>query len=147
MLSEIIDAEETLARVACGSSKFIKNKSFFYKDKETGVVRANVALFIDNRNPAELSINRISTLKKSATHELGLIHKNEYQPMTTYWGYAKIKAEICYSKNCRVVKDDIGGTKPFHANIIFPKNSEFIEIQEIAVYFALKSTFKIFETD
>jgi hypothetical protein len=143
MLPAVINPDEVLARVACGSSKLTKNKALFYKDDETGIIRANVTLFMDARNPAELSVNRIFTLSEGEAHKLGETHRAAHQPTATYWGYAQINASICFSKNCEVIKDDMGGTKPYHANIVFPKDASFQEIQAIATYFAFKSLFTI----
>lgn len=100
---------------------------------------------MDSRNPTELSVNRVSTLDNEGAHRLGIEHveniiRNNPEQKRVYHGFAKLKAQIVYSEKCNIVKDDINGTKPYHANIIYPRNQgvKFDDI-ELAIVLATNS--------
>lgn len=88
----------------------------------------------------ELSVNRISTLSLEQAHALGLDHRNEHQTGQTYHGFARLLAMTCFELACKVQKDDYNGTKPYHANIIYPVGQKQ-DSQEIAVQLAYHAEF------
>jgi hypothetical protein len=92
----------------------------------------------------ELSVNRISTLSSEDAHGLGIAHKNDYQKDSTYHGFAEVIARLCYDLNCQVKKDDVGGKKPYHANIVYPVGQKE-DSQEIAVQLAFRAEFHKYE--
>lgn len=141
MLPDIIDPSEELARVICGGSKRKTHRKFFDADPDRpGKYIVNTGTFIDSRTPMELSVNRISTLTEEQSHQLGLKHREERRILASYNGYAKTRAIKCFEKNCQVVKEDYNGTKPYHANIIYPQG-EKQDYQEIAIYLTFHSEF------
>ena len=139
-LSDEVLEDEKLARVICGSSRLRNNKDKFYFDQNAGKYVVKVGAFIDTRNPMQLSVNRISTLSLEEAHELGVLHRDEYQRGLTYHGFAQIVAKLCFDLNCQVQKGDYGGTKPYHANIIYPIG-EREDAQEIAIQLAFHAEF------
>ncbi len=139
-LPDQVSEDEKLARVICGSSRVRSNKNRFYFDENTGKYVVKVGAFMDTRNPMQLSVNRISTLSLDKVHELGVLHRDEYQRGLTYHGFAQIVARLCFDLNCQVQKDDYGGTKPYHANIIYPVGQKE-DTQEIAVQLAFHAEF------
>ncbi len=144
-LSEKITENENLARVICCGSKHKTQKNCYVYDAEENKYKINTSVFIDTRNPAELSVNRISTLTVNEAHQLGLEHQKENN-RPTYNGYAKLTAATCYSNNCKIVKDDYEGKKPYHANIIYPHSpNEKEEIQSIAIRLAFNAEFIKYE--
>jgi hypothetical protein len=136
---EVSDAEK-LARVICDSSKPSRYRRKFYFDESMEKYIVQVSTFIDNRDPMQLSINRISTISLDEAHNLGIQHRDEYQPNLTYHGFAEVLAKMCFDLNCKVHKDDYGGTKPYHANIIYPVGQKE-DSQEIAVQLAFSAEF------
>lgn len=147
-LSKVITPEEKLARIICDSSK--KNKytktAFSFNEEEDRYI-VKTGKFIDIRNPSELSINRISTIPLEQAHLLGVTHQQEKQPDSTYHGFAEVDAELCFQNNCDVKKDDIGGKKPYHANIIYPYAQGKEDNQEIAVQLAYHARFRRFSSE
>lgn len=140
-LPNTISEDEELARVVCASSKAKKyEKTAFYLNEEKKYV-VNVLVFLSHNNPIELSVNRISTITYQESHELGKQHQRDNQKTSTYHGFAKVKAKLCFDKGCKVQKDDIGGTKPYHANIIYPYSQTKEDNQEIAVELAHHAEF------
>lgn len=138
-LPDIVDPDEDLARYIVGSSKRAKIRRDLY-DPET--LEVNPSRFLDERNPRELSVDRISTVTGDEAHVMGLQFKEETNPKRTYHGYAQIKVQTCLDAGCtEVVKDDISGTKPYHANIFYPEKEKFEEL-EIANTLALKADLK-----
>jgi hypothetical protein len=141
-LPDVVSHDENLARVICFSSKPKKYMELFYFDENLGKYAVKVGVFIDDRDPMQLSVNRISTLSLDRSHDLGLRHKEKYQPQLTYHGFAKVLASMCFDLNCKVEKHDYNGTRPYHANIFYPinrmENSERVmeESQAIAVKLA-----------
>ena len=101
--------------------------------------------FFDSRTPMRLSVNRISTLKIEEAHKLGLQFKDEVnrgnpnQKRKIYHGFGQIDVFTCLIAGCiRVEKDDYGGTKPYHANVIYP-NKEKHEIMKISLLLSYKA--------
>ena len=148
-LPNCIGAEENLGRILHGGSKKKYIKRLF--DPETGNVKPSQ--FMDSRNPTELSVNRVSTLNVIQAHEFGIKHvekinKNNNQQIQVYRGYAKLIAQIAYDEECKIIKDDLNGTNPYHANIIYPREqgSKF-EDMEIAIVLAEKSELVRFEQE
>ena len=139
-LPDEVSEDEKLARVMCGSSRLRNNRNIFYLDQNTGKYVVKVGAFIDTRNPMQLSVNRISTLSLDEAHNLGVLHRDEYQRGSTYHGFAQVIARVCFELNCQVQKDDYGGTKPYHANIIYPVGQKE-DSQEIAVQLAFHAEF------
>ena len=139
-LPDEVSEDEKLARVICGSSRPRNNKGKFYFDQNAGKYVVQVGVFIDTRNPMQLSVNRISTLSLEEAHDLGVSHRDEYQKGSTYHGFAQAVARVCFELNCQVQKDDYGGTKPYHANIIYPVGQKE-DSQEIAVQLAFHAEF------
>lgn len=139
-LPDKVSEDEKLARVICGSSRVRNNKDRFYFDQNAGKYVVKVGTFIDTRDPMQLSVNRISTLSLDEAHELGVFHRDEYQRGSTYHGFAQIVARVCFGLNCQVQKDDYSGTKPYHANIIYPGGQKE-DAQEIAVQLAFHAEF------
>lgn len=146
-LSEKIDENEGLGRVICDSSKPRNyKKTAFYFDEEEQRYIVNVAKFMDAKNnPTELSVNRTSTLSVEKAHELGLSHKKQFQPLRTYHGFAEVKAGLCFKNNCDIKKDDIGGSLPYHANIIYPYAQKLEGDQAIAAELAYKAELHRYE--
>lgn len=140
-LPDEVSGDEKLARVICGSSKLRKNKDKLYFDQNAGKHVVKVGTFIDTRNPMQLSVNRISTLSLDEAHTLGVHHRDEYQRGSTYHGFAEILAKICFDLNCQVQKEGYGGTKPYHANIIYPIGQKE-DFQEIAIQLAFHAEFR-----
>jgi hypothetical protein len=116
------------------------NRDKFYFDQNVGKYLVKVGAFIDTRNPMQLSVNRVSTLSLNEAHDLGVYHRDTYQPRSTYHGFAQILAKVCFDLNCQVHKDDCGGIKPYHANIIYPIGQKE-DSQEIAVQLAYHADF------
>jgi hypothetical protein len=139
-LPDEVSEDEKLARVICGSSRIRNNKNRIYLDQNAGKYVVKVGTFIDTRNPMQLSVNRISTLSLDEAHDLGVRHRDEYQRESTYHGFAQVVARVCFELNCQVKKDDYGGTKPYHANIIYPVGQKE-DSQEIAVQLAFHAEF------
>lgn len=139
-LPDEVSDDEKLARVICGSSKQRNNKDKFYFDTNVEKYVVKVGAFIDIRNPMQLSVSRISTLLLDEAHDLGVRHRDEYQRGSTYHGFAEVLARVCFELNCQVHKDDYGGTKPYHANIIYPVGQKE-DSQEIAVQLAFHAEF------
>jgi len=135
-----VSEDEKLARVICGSSRINNNKNRFYFDQNSRKFVVKVGTFIDTRNPMQISVNRISTLSLDEAHYLGVRHRDEYQRGSTYHGFAQVVARTCFELNCQVQKDDYGGTKPYHANIIYPVGQKE-DSQEIAVQLAFHAEF------
>jgi hypothetical protein len=140
-LPNTVESQEDLARNLIGGNKpkDIKKKLF---DPVTEEIKPS--RFLDSRNPREISINRISTLTELQAHRLGCDHRDEInrnnpgnQPQT-YHGFAKLKAEMCMKVGCKVIPDTYAGTKPYHGNIIYPKDQKQDDM-EIAVELALKA--------
>lgn len=143
-LPDEITEDEKLARVICASSKpkRYKRTAFYYDESEKRYV-VLVGQFISHNNPIELSVNRISTISLELAHQLGLNHRNDYQPQSTYHGFAELRAALCFENGCKVEKDDLGGTKPYHANIIYPyAQGEKENDQEMAAQLAYHAEFK-----
>lgn len=141
-LPDIVAEEEELARVVCDSSKQkkYKNKIIYNEDDDSWDVQ--VSVFLDGREPKEVhSVNRISTLNLGQAHALGIQHRDDHQPDSTYHGFAKILAAICYEQDCAVEPDDLDGTKPYHANITYP-NTKLEDMHEIATKLAELSEFE-----
>jgi len=140
-LSEVIDSSENLGRIICaGSTRSSYRKSFDEDPQNPGKYFVKTGVFIDKRTPMQFSVNRISTLTEQQVHKLGLDHQ-EKTGRPSYNGYAKIKAELCYGLNCVIEKDDVNGTNPYHANIIYPEVNEKQDYQEIAAQLALHAEF------
>ena len=140
-LPNIVDKDEDLARVIHGGSSRKSIKRLF--NIETKKVQPS--RFIDTRNPIELSVNRISTLNDKDVHNLGINHTDQINRTRTdndrndiYYGYAVLKAGLCFEEKCRVLKDDEGGKKPYHANIVYPNQTK-ADNMEIANILAFKS--------
>jgi hypothetical protein len=128
-LSEDVDDTEEIARIICDKKLIAQNNEI------------KVGAFLYKPIPTEISVNRISTLDNQARHDLGKKHQEKNQPDRTYYGYAQIQVKICRDLGCDVIKDDVGGTLPYHANIIYPtpqlKQTDF----KIATKIALLCTF------
>jgi|GEM_PF-2454301 len=142
-LPTVVSEGEDLGRIICdsGDPKKYEKTAFKYNSAE-GRYEVNTSKFIDTRYPSILSVNRISTISHNKAHELGKQHRKERQPTSTYHGFAKIKAKICFNNRCRVEKDDDGGRKPYHANIIYPYDQIAKEDkQEIAIQLAYYAEF------
>ena len=138
-LPTVVSGEEMLARNLIGGNSKKSVKKLF--DPDNGTIKPS--RFLDKRNPTEISVNRISTLSEREAHQLGIAHKDETnktaESAQTYHGYAAILAQTCYDAECHVRKDDEGGTKPYHANIVYPKEQKYDDM-EIAVVLATKAT-------
>ena len=120
-LPETISEDEKLARIICASSKPAKyKKTHFYFNEQSNKYVILPGVFIDDRNPAELSVNRISSITLQEAHQLGLDHQKEKQPQSTYHGFGEVTAKLCYDNKCALKKEDYNGTKPYHANIVYP---------------------------
>ena len=147
-LPDAVAAHEKLARIVCASSrprKYQKNAFRFNVAEQRYIVVAKQ--FIDGRPPSygkELSVNRISTLSLDEAHALGVAHRHARQPALTYHGFAEITAQTCFENDCRVTKDDMGGTQPYHANIIYPYPQKE-DSQEVAAKLAHLAELKRFE--
>ena len=132
-LGEVEPTERLARNLVGGASKKSVKKLF---DIVTGKI--NPSQFFDSRTPMKLSVNRISTLKIQEAHKLGLQFKDEVnrgnpnQKNKIYHGFGQINVLTCLNAGCiNVEKDDYGGTKPYHANVIYP-NKEKYEIMEIS---------------
>ena len=95
---------------------------------------------MDTRDPYKISVNRISTLTLEEAHALGLEHRDEInrdkEKPETYHGFGKLSVQVCLGAGCtKVEKDDMQGTKPYHANIVYPKAQKFDDM-EIAIILA-----------
>ena len=139
-LPDEVSGDENLARVICDSSQPKRSRAKFYFDDRAGKYIVKVGVFIDSRNPMQLSVNRISTLSLHEAHEFGVHHRYIYQPQLTYHGFAQVLANICFDLNCNVKKDDYNGTQPYHANILYPFGQKE-DSQEIAVQLAFHAEF------
>ena len=147
-LPAAVAAHEKLARIICASSRRrrYERDAFYYDEAEQRYIIVP-RQFIDARPPShgkELSVNRISTLSLEEAHELGVAHRHARQPELTYHGFAELTAQACFEKDCRVEKDDMGGTQPYHANIIYPYPQKEGE-QEVATKLAHLAELKRFE--
>ena len=130
-----VEPSEHLARnlVGGGSKKSVKR----LYDINTGQIKPSQ--FFDSRTPMRLSVNRISTLKIQEVHVLGLQFKdqvnkeNPNQKRKVYHGFGQIDVLTCLNAGCiNVEKDDYGGTKPYHANVIYPnKKDEIMQISNV----------------
>lgn len=139
-LPDVVAHEEDLARNLVGGSSRKSIKKLY--DPETNAIKPS--RFLDTRNPRELSVNRISILTEHQAHDLGIEHANEINRggnvNSVYHGFAKISVHECLEAGCsKVVKDDYNGSKPYHANIIYPQSEKSDEM-EIANILAFKAT-------
>ncbi|MAZ38987.1 MAG: hypothetical protein CMF49_02620 [Legionellales bacterium] len=134
-LPESISPDELLARsIFCGfERKSLKTKI----DIDNNIARPS--LFIDNRNPWELSVNRISYYEGDK-HTLGIEHYKKHPTHYGYSGYAEIAARDVFEIGCSIEKDDVKGTNPFHANIKYPAENPKEKCMACAVKLAFKST-------
>jgi hypothetical protein len=139
-LPDEVSGDEKLARVICDGRKPKRSRAKFYFDESAGKYIVKVGAFIDNRNPMQLSVNRISTLSLDRAHDLGVRHRDQCQSELTYHGFAQIFASRCFDLNCEVKKEDYGGTEPYHAYIIYPVGQKE-DSQEIAVQLAFHAEF------
>jgi hypothetical protein len=136
-LPDEVSRDEKLARIICGSSRLRRYVSF---QEGAGKYDVKVSVFIDIRNPMELSVNRISTISLHEAHSLGIAHRDKYQVNSTYHGFAEVLAGRCFDLNCKVEKEDYDGAQPYHANIIYPVGQKE-DSQEIAVQLAFHAEF------
>ena len=123
-LPDIVDAKEYIARNIIGGSSRKSIKKLYNPNTD----EVNPSRFLDDRNPIELSVNRISTLSLEKTHQLGLTlteeinNNNSTAKPLSYHGYAQLTKRQCLDAGCvDVLKEDYNGTKPYHANIIYPR--------------------------
>lgn len=142
LLPDTLGYEENLARNIIGGSSRRSIKKKLY-DPDT--LHVHPSRFFDNRNPRELSVNRISTISNEHAHQLGIDQKEEInknnpdQKPQVYHGYAKLSVQDCLDAGCTgVEKEDYGGSKPYHANILYPEKEKFEEM-EIANMLAFKA--------
>ncbi len=142
-LPSLVGLDETLARniIGGGSPKSIKR---LYNPNTKEIKPSE---FMDSRNPRELSVNRISTLDMCQAHTLGVELTDEINTRNInhkkkiYHGYGKIGVQVCLKAGCSSVeKDDYNGSKPYHANIIYPEKEKFEEM-EIANILAFHAEF------
>ncbi len=142
-LPGIIVDNEKLARIISAGSTWKSQKKRLAKVDET--FKAKPSIFLDERNPMELSVNRISTITIDEAHSLGLLHSQNNPKSPSYTGFAQIVASIAFTHKCEVKKDDVNGTKPYHANIIYPSaNKE--DCMEIAVKLSYNASIHIHAT-
>lgn len=122
-LPDLIDASEDLGRMIFGGTEKKTQKKYIVADG-TNLLNYSIkpSVFLDTRNPMILSVNRISTLPTSDCHEIGVKHhKDKNMPSSSsYTGFAKINAGKVYEEECAIVKDDVGGSNPYHANVEYP---------------------------
>jgi hypothetical protein len=128
-LPNIVSNDERIARVIHGGSSPKSTKKLYNPSTN----KINPSRFMDNRNPRELSVNRISTLTTDQSHALGLTFVNDLNLKqslaVTYHGYGELTVKTCLDVGCTgVIKDDVGGTKPYHANILYPEKERFEEL-------------------
>ena len=135
-----VSPDEDLARNLIGGSSPRSIKKLF--DPKNNTIKPSQ--FFDNRNPRELSVNRISTLTTDEAHRLGLELKDEINNKNpnqskVYHGFGKLKVKTCIEAGCtKVEKEDYDGLKPYHANIIYPEKDKYEEM-EIANILAFKA--------
>ena len=146
-LPDVVAAHEKLARIICASSRRrrYERDAFYYDEAEQRYVVVPIQ-FVDERPPGhgeELSVNKISTLSLEEAHELGVAHQQARQPELTYHGFAEITAQACFDNDCRVEKDDMGGTQPYHATIIYPYPQKR-KSHEVAAELAYRAELKRF---
>lgn len=144
LLPDIVEETEDLARIICAGSKRSSYKNYFdynYEDKKYDI---KPTVFMDDRNPVELSVNRISTLDEAEADELGLKHRAETGRPASYNGYAKIQAKNCFDHDCKVLKDDYDGLKPYHANIIYPALEKELNMS-IAIQLAFRAELVLYK--
>ncbi len=144
MLQKEILKNEKLARIICASRKQKKYQKKIIYDADNDNWNVQVSVFLDDRNPSEISVNKITTLDLENSHYLGLEHKNEKQPELKYYGFAQINASICYEQNCIILQDDLKGLKPYHANIIYPEEQNTSN-HDIATTLAFISVFEKYD--
>lgn len=143
-----IKRNEKLARIICDSKTPRKYRKKFYLNEETGEYTVTALTFIDTKHPSSLSVHRCSFLSISGMHGIGLNHQKTRQPELTYHGYAHLMAEFCYDAGCQIEKDDMDGTLPYHANILYPKDQTKDEdAQEIATILAFHARFEPHEEE
>ena len=146
-LPDAVAYEEDLARNLIGGSSKKSIKKLYNPDTKA----IKPSRFLDTRNPRELSVNRISTLTERQAHKLGIEHADEIKRSgntnSVYHGFAKISVRECLEAGCsEVVKDDYNGSKPYHANIIYPQSEKSDEM-EIANVLAFKAVLVKYNTD
>lgn len=146
LLPDNISPNEKLARIICGSSQPKKNKSRVIYRTSSKKYEVQVSVFLDSRFPAEVSVNRISTISEDESHLLGLEHRDANCPLLVYLGYAQVLAGFCRDFGCEIEKDDYNGIKPYHANLLYPKAQRKEDDQSIAVKLAFHSRFYLYDT-
>jgi hypothetical protein len=139
-LSEIVEPSEDIGRMIFGGFETKSQKRYFVVDEnnaEKYLIKPSV--FLDTRNPMELSVNRISTISLTHCHQIGIDHHIRYKMHTSsaYSGFAKIKAEKCYEQKCTISKDETE-YNPYHANIHYPavEKEDCLEIAAKLTYYA-----------
>lgn len=133
-LPTTVSTDEALARYLVGGRK---NKNKLYSTKNNKV---KPRVFMDERTPAELSVDRISTLTERESHELGKQFKKDHNPNQTYHGYGKIIAEKCLNAGANVESETYDDSKPYHANIKYPEDLKKEDIMDIANELVLSTT-------
>ena len=140
---EVSDDEDIARNLIGGESKKSIRKLY------TAAHQVKPSQFYDSRNPAELSVNRISTLSLEASHQLGIDLKDAINAKNSkperYHGFAQLLVESCRKCGCDVVKDDYKGQKPYHANIVYPSKEKY-ENMEIANMLVLHSQLILYNT-
>lgn len=139
-LPDIVSDDERIARVIHGGSSLKSIKKLY--NPSTNKIKPS--RFMDDRNPRELSVNRISTLTIDESHALGVAFVDDLNSKSggnvTYHGYGELTVKICLEAGCtEVIKDDVAGTKPYHANILYPKKEVFeeLDIANVLAFHAL----------
>lgn len=146
-LSELVESNELLQRIICGSSKKGRySKTCFSYNTVEERYEVNVAVFTDYSSEYNVSVNRLNTISEKEAHGLGMHHQQTYQTTRTYHGYAKVSAGLCFKYSCNIKKDDLGGTNPYHANIIYPAPQSEEDGQEIASKLAYHAEFVRYES-
>lgn len=127
-LTDTVAIHEPLARYVIGGKSEKSIKKLY--DIKTHNIKPSV--FMDNRDDAvHLSVDRVLNFSTTEIHRLGLTFKENFNPTQTYHGYGKVLTESCINAGARVIPDTYENTRPYHANIVYPKNPKLDNMEVV----------------